>query len=286
MMKNKDFAVFILTHGRPDKVVTIDSLKRSGYTGKVYLIIDNEDRTADEYKKNFGDRVIMFDKQAVANATDEGDNFDDRRTITHARNASFEIAKELGISYFIELDDDYTGFYYKFNDKLQYKEIRVLNLDSVLDSILDFYKSINCASVAMAQNGDFIGGEESSFAVDVMLKRKCMNTFICSTSRKFKFVGRMNEDVNTYTSLGSRGVLFFTIPNVAIIQKQTQSSSGGITEMYKDYGTYVKSFYTVMFAPSCTVIKEMGYKKRRLHHAISWGNAVPKIVSESLVKLN
>lgn len=64
-MRN-DFAVFILTHGRADNVATMGALKKGGYTGKWYMIIDNEDETVDQYHKNFGpEHVIMFDKQAA-----------------------------------------------------------------------------------------------------------------------------------------------------------------------------------------------------------------------------
>ena len=38
-MRN-DFAVFILTHGRADNVVTVPAIKKAGYTGKIYFIID------------------------------------------------------------------------------------------------------------------------------------------------------------------------------------------------------------------------------------------------------
>lgn len=49
-MRN-DFAVFILTHGRADNVVTVPAIKKAGYTGKIYFIIDDEDEQAEEYKK-------------------------------------------------------------------------------------------------------------------------------------------------------------------------------------------------------------------------------------------
>ena len=52
-MIDKNFAVFILTHGRPNNVKTYKTLKRFGYTGKIYIIIDNEDTSADDYYKNF-----------------------------------------------------------------------------------------------------------------------------------------------------------------------------------------------------------------------------------------
>lgn len=240
-----DFAVFILTHGRPDNVITLKTLRKCGYTGKVYFIIDNEDKTADKYYANFGTEFVkMFDKKKYADECDECNNFDERRTITMARNACFDIAKEIGVTYFIELDDDYTQFKFRFENKLGY-EASVKNIDTCFGSLLSYYKSINCLSIAISQGGDHIGG--FSFT---KLKRKCMNSFMCSTERPFKFVGAMNEDVNTYTTLGSRGELFFTYTSLQLTQKQTQSQSGGITDMYLKYGTYCKSFTTVMNMPS------------------------------------
>ena len=102
-----DFCAFILTHGRPDNVKTLKTLEKAGYTGKVYIVIDDEDDNEQEYRK-------------------------------------------------------------------------------------------------IAQGGDFIGGAKSlNFRKGIL--RKAMNTFICDTERPFTFVGRINEDVNTYVTLGSRG---------------------------------------------------------------------------------
>ena len=46
-MNKSDFAVIILTHGRHDRVYTIDSLRKSGYTGEIYLLCDDEDKQLD-----------------------------------------------------------------------------------------------------------------------------------------------------------------------------------------------------------------------------------------------
>ena len=43
MMRNKDFVAFILTHGRADNVITYNTLRNHGYTGRIVLIIDDED---------------------------------------------------------------------------------------------------------------------------------------------------------------------------------------------------------------------------------------------------
>lgn len=281
-MRNKDFCVFILTHGRPEKVVTYDALIKQGYTGKIYIVIDDEDDRAGEYMARYGDMVKIFSKLDISKTFDTADNFSDRRTIVYARNACFGLAKVLGIRYFMELDDDYPCFAYKFNCALEYQERNILSLDKVFDELLEYYKSIPALTIAMSQNGDFIGGKNSGFASELKPKRKAMNSFICSTDRPFKFVGRINEDVNTYTNLGSRGKLFMTIPNVALHQITTQKNKGGMTDIYLDSGTYVKSFYSVMYMPSCVKIGTMGDKHKRLHHKVRWDNCVPKILKEEV----
>lgn len=91
----------------------------------------------------------------------------------------------------------------------------------------------------------------------------------------------MNEDVNTYTTLGSRGELLLTVTDFMLNQRQTQATKGGMTDLYLDSGTYLKSFYSVMMMPSCVKIKGMGVSNIRLHHSVSWRHCVPKILSEN-----
>ena len=135
----------------------------------------------------------------------------------------------------------------------------------------------------MAQGGDFIGGASSGTFKKGIL-RKAMNSFVCSVDRPFRFVWRINEDVNTYTLLGSRGKLLFTLTNVSLVQTQTQHNKGGMTGTYLDSGTYVKSFYTVIYMPSCVTVRIMGDKHKRIHHNISWNNCVPCIIDEKYKK--
>jgi len=268
-----DFAVFILTHGRPDNVITYKTLQKCGYTGKLFFIVDNEDKTVDQYKRNFGeDKVIIFDKKAEADKCDEGNNFDERRTITMARNACFVIAESLGITHFLELDDDYYYFGYRF--EIGAKKCKSIN--GAFACILDFYNKTNVTTIALSQGGDHIGGFSG-----VKLKRKAMNSFFCSTLRPFRFIGAMNEDVNTYTTRGSRGDLFLTFTGMQLDQKDTQSQGSGITDMYLRYGTYCKGFTTVMMQPSSVKVAMMQSISPRLHHAINWKTTVPQIIRET-----
>jgi hypothetical protein len=281
----RKFAALILTHGRPDRVFTYDSLKKHGYTGDVFFVIDNLDKTAEDYVKRFGkDRVIMFDKPAIAKTFDQADNFNDFRAIIYARNASFEIAKKLGLDVFVQLDDDYTSFQYRFDQDLKYAPKALHNLDRVFTAIVEFLFSSGASSVAMAQGGDFIGGQWGSFGQGVTLFRKAMNSFFCRVDKPFTFVGKINEDVNAYTHLASKGLLLFTINQVNLNQMTTQANSGGMTDLYLDSGTYVKSFYTVMLQPSSVKIGVIRDHRTRIHHSVRWRNTVPKIVAEEFKK--
>lgn len=289
-MKHDNFAVFILTHARPNNIKTLASLKHAGYTGKIYFIVDNEDKTIDEYIQNYGaENVKIFNKKEMADLVDEGNNFDERRTITHARNACFNIAKEIGVKYFIQLDDDYTYFKYRIVEDGIEKRKFIKDINRIFDYLVEFYINTGVYSVAFAQGGDFIGGSKGSPWVTDPTRpfkaRKSMNSFVCSTDRVFQFIGAMNEDVNTYTTLGSRGALFFTIPILELSQAQTQSQAGGITDMYLRYGTYCKAFTTVMMMPSSVKVSILHTTKPRIHHLINWATTAPRIINERHKKL-
>jgi hypothetical protein len=279
-MKINDFVAFILTYGRPDKVLTLDTLNKQNYKGDYYLVCSVDDSRLPDYISKYGDKVITFDKNDYINDYDLGDNFHDKRgVIIYARNACFDIAEKLGYKYFIELDDDYTDFRYKFNDKGDYIDKKTIkDISITFNYLLEFYKKIPALSIAFAQGGDFIGGKNSKRSINT--KRKAMNSFICSTERRFKFFGRINEDVNTYVNLGSRGYIFLQINQVALNQMITQKNKGGMTELYLDSGTYIKSFYTIIYNPSSVKICLMGNKNKRLHHRINWNNTTPKILDE------
>lgn len=282
-MRN-NFAVFILTHGRPDRVITLETLKKCNYTGKWYLVIDNEDAKANEYFEKYGrDKVLQFDKLAISKTFDTCDTFDDRRTIVYARNVCFKLAKELGIDYFLELDDDYTNFRFRVEKDGVLRTIYCKHLDEVFEAMLDFLDIPSISTVALAQTGDFIGGTSSN-VFKKKLCRKAMNSFFCKTDKPFTFIGRINEDVNTYVNLGTKGELLFTVAECSLDQLATQSNKGGMTDVYLDSGTYLKSFYSIITNPSCVKIGLMGQSNKRIHHKILWDYCLPKIISDKYKK--
>lgn len=282
-MENNDFAVFILSHGRANNIYTYNALTNAGYTGRRIILIDDEDDQAQDYIEKYGEEVHIFNKKEAAKQTNTCDNFPGRSAVVFARNAVYDVARKLGIKYFLQLDDDYPYFEYRFNHKGVYGCSRVKSLDQVIEILLTYYKSIPAKRIAIAQGGDFIGGKDGSNA---KLKpiRKCMNTFFCSTDRPSLFQGRMNEDVISYTLSASRGELFLTITDLSIKHISTQSLPGGMSDEYLSHGTYVKSFYAIMAHQSSIKIRMMGDAHRRLHHSVKWANTVPKILPETARK--
>lgn len=280
-----NFAAFILTHGRPDKVYTLDALVAAGYTGRYYLVIDNEDDKIEEYKDRFGaDKVVVFDKAAMAERVDEGDNFEGRGVVLYARNACFDIAKDLGLDYFVQLDDDYNHFTFRFVKKGRFRGANITDMDQVVGWMVDYLEKTGAMAVAFAQGGDFIGGAGGRNWREGVL-RKAMNSYFCKTDRRFWFRGKMNDDVNTYVTLGKAGGVFLTITDIMLNQKPTQSQDGGITDFYIEYGTYFKSFMPVMMNPTAVKIGMMGNKDLRIHHKVLWSKAVPKILNERYKKV-
>lgn len=275
-----DFAIFILTHGRPEQMCTLDTLDKTNYNGKWYLVLDNEDETIEDYRKKYGDaHIYIFDKRKAMARTDAMDNFSKANAIVYARNQSYAIAKELGIKYFLQLDDDYSGLQMRYVENGKLKQVAPYDLNSIIDAMIEFLEASDAETVAFAQGGDFIGGVKGGKFHKGIL-RKSMNSFFCRVDRPIQFKGTMNEDVTTYTTLGSRGKLFFTITSVNIVQKATQSLTGGMSEEYSTSGTFNKSFYTVMSMPSAVKVGVLNTSHPRIHHEIKWDNCVPKILNK------
>ena len=68
---------------------------------------------------------------------------------------------------------------------------------------------------------------------------------------------------------------------ITTVTEDTQVLKGGMTEIYRDNGTYRKSYYTLLALPACTKIAIVtGGRNYRIHHNIVWNNCVPKIISD------
>lgn len=273
------YAIFIPTYKRPDNVITYKTLKNANYTGKIYLIVGDDDEMLEDYKKKYKDSVIVFSKEKIRPSVDMCDNFERRNCVVFARNAMFDIAKDLGLDCFCVLDDDYERIAFRRILGSSLKDFKVQDIQSIIECCFKYLaetKNLDC--FALAQNGDFVGGKDTFEKINH--KRKIMNAYFFKTNKPIRFNGSINEDLNASVYEGQRGKVFFTINDVSIHQKETQQNAGGLTDIYLDMGTYVKSFYSVIVAPNCVKICAMGNSDLRLHHKVNWNGACAKIIRQ------
>lgn len=277
-MESKDFAVFILTHGRAETISTHRALRDGGYTGKIYIVIDNEDDQEDLYREKFGDMVIQFDKRDYVAKTDLGDLDDDRRIGVFARNFIQDEAKRLGYKFHLQLDDDVHGFGYRFVQDGKLRSVKCNHLDEVFSGMVELMKETPITSLSFVLSSYYLGGAENK-NFDKGMIQKTMTTFLMRADDVQYFNMRMNDDITTSLINGMRGKLYYTYMPVMVYVDATQVQHGGMTEIYQKNGTYRKSFYSVMCCPSCVKVSAMGITEYRIHHEIKWNYAVPKLLS-------
>lgn len=281
-MESKDFAVFILSHGRADTITTYKALRDGGYTGRTYVVIDNEDDQEELYRQKFGDDIIQFDKRDYLVKTDLGDLDTDRRIGVFARNFIQDEAKRLGYKFHLQLDDDVHGFTYRFAQGKVLRALHCSHLDEVFSGMVEYMKETPITSLSFALSAYNMGGVDGS--IKDGMTRKTMTTFLMRADDVQYFHMRMNDDITTSLINGMRGKLYYSYLPIEVEVDKTQVKAGGMTDIYQKNGTYRKSFYSVMCCPSCVKVSAMGITDYRIHHTISWNNAVPKLLSERWCK--
>lgn len=235
-----DYAIFILSHNRPE-CQTYKFLKRTGFTGKIFIILDDKDEAIDLYKSNFGEECIfIFNKQDYV-WVDMFDNFKQMLSPVYARNATFEFAKNLGIDYFIMLDDDISGAQYRFMDKGKCKAQKVGHSQNLFDLIVKEFstkKSIGVLSFNLQTNffGDLCA-----------YKRDPISMFLLRTNTAIRFRGRFAEDVDFSVRLSNSGLftiaindVLLSVPNAANgIQKGGLQSDDYKRAIVKRYNRFI-----------------------------------------------
>lgn len=278
------FTVFILSHGRANNVPTVQTLRKAGYSGRIAIVLDDLDSQVDDYKENFLDvEIVVFSKAKYFGTFDQMDNFGIQPSPIYARNAMWDIARERGLDTFCVMDDDYTKIEHRINSLGDYeKPITTTQANETFKAYCEYLIESGQSVIAMAQGGDFIGGAESN-KVKLGLEplRKMMNVYFFHVDRPITFISTLNDDLTTSLKENQQGNPVLTSMLTSVVQRETQQSAGGLTGIYLDRGTYVKSFYSVIFAPSAVKVAAMGDTTMRIHHEVRWNNIAPKIIRES-----
>lgn len=171
-----DFAIFIMSYNRAENIATLRTLEKANYTGKYYIIISDDDPQIEKYKEIYKEKLYIFNKDEIEPMFDTYDNGGSKSCIIYARNYCFLLAKELGLKYFLQFDDDYIELAYRYPKDGKLKICNIKEFDKIVDITIDFLEDTGALTVAFAQHGDFIGGLNNDF-LTTRVKRKAMNSF-------------------------------------------------------------------------------------------------------------
>lgn len=247
----KDFAVVIISHGRPN-CETVKTLRESGYTGEIYIVVDDEDKTKDEYLRLYGeDHVHIFHKHEWF---DVGDNLDSPRTVgVFARNECLKVAKEHKLKYYLEMDDDLKSLSFRYNDNGHLRGKPVKKFDAVLEAICDYFDNSTIDCLGFGNAVDYIGGVPTF--EHGRTNRLPMNSFFLRTSNDFLWKGRNSDDLITplnQQKIGEYWCKFIPVQATYDVwsPKKGSKEKGGSIELYNELGSYRLRFYGVVFHPS------------------------------------
>lgn len=286
----------ILSYGRPQKVYTYKALRRQGWTGPVRILCSDDDPSLPVYREHYPGEVLIFSKDKYRSLVDEGQNYDSsQKAPLYARRAIHDLITPDTADLVWELDDDYT-YIWAVANKAGYSYTMIgsylpATLDYIVDQVAVFMKNTPAVrTLAFAQAGDFY----SSLLSDNMYysrgalrftHRKAMNSFFFrTTDPPLPFAGTLNDDVNMYLDLALRSpFISLTYPLYVINQRVTQQNPGGMTDIYRRDGTFVKSMHTVIRYPAAVKVKALN--STRWHHSVDWNKIQVKIISEKLRKI-
>lgn len=277
------FAVFITTHGRVDRVATYDTLKRCGYTGKIYIVADNEDEQLQRYLNRFPD-VLVFNKQLQFNKCDKVIATQQKASVTYARNAVEAYAKHFMLDAFMVVDDDITGFRYRWVDGDSVRSLAVNNgMDDVLSLYAQYIIDHNIAVTSFAHMMFYISGTHN-LDKRISEQREISQLFIRNTKFEIDWIGVMRQDILTNMVTAKMGMIWWVLPFItydAEPMNETGENLGGMKEAYDNISEFRRTFLGVIVSPFCI---KVGCANERIKMSWNKESAYPLVVSSRYKK--
>jgi hypothetical protein len=271
-LKEKINTIYIISKGRP-QCYTAKVLKKINYPGKWFIVLGNNDETINEYKKIWGeDRIIIFDWFSQIKKTKFLDNFFDKLPsgASPVRNATRDISYSRGELRHWQFDDDYVNFgYFSFKEK-KFKTIKDGKiLEYFLFKITEFGYKINLPNVGFSLAHETYPEEASNFS------KRIFNAHNLNNLNFVEWEGRLNDDLINAIKVYKFGQSEFSFKFLNTKPFETQKVKGGLTDIYKDYGTVLKTMYAILYEPKVT---KLVIKFGRYHHETDWKLITPKIL--------
>lgn len=281
-MTNKNYCIFIISHKRSENIITLNTLKRLNYKGKIYIVIDDLDVEKDIYIKNY-ENVLVFNKLDYFKKTEKLTNKKILSVALYSRRFIEDFTKENDIKNFVVFDDDILDFKIRFKTKDKIISENINDFNTILDFYFEFLNSANIGMLGFGNETSYFG--KNCFDND--LKRRIFNGFVRNRDIDFEWLGIYAEDFISCVENGKKGFIclecmYVKLEAMCKQQLKTKNQKGGMEEAYNELTDYEKSMYAVISNPSCFIVAPN--RKGKLIIKCKWDNAIPKIINRRYKK--
>lgn len=274
-----DFAIYVMSHERSNDMATVKSLRKSGFTGEIIVVIDDLDSEADIYKDKIDEMentsLMVFSKSEVAKNLDLMDNFGALGLGVYARIAIMEDAKKSGREIYGIFDDDVTEFTYRYDYYGTMKTKPIRDMDEIVNAMCEFLSVPKISILSFKNSGGYFGGVNGEFKRGFGYRPD--QTYFCK-GWDIPFRGSRSDDEIGNAGTWRKGQCAYSIYSISHKTPSRGSNSGGMNADYAKNSMYTVNMYLVMDDPSSCYISgdKIKYKPNCRR---------PKVLAES-VKYN
>ncbi len=243
-------AIFIISHNRADRVETYDTLRNAGYTGQIYVVIDDEDPQKCKYVDRFGKECIVFRKEHFMEITDTISQEKKKSSPVYARNfVEFEASK-LGIDAFGMFDDDVKNLRYRWVEDGKAKSLGITkNLDIVIDTYMDYMVKCDMAAVSFANVMLYVGGVDG-IEHRIIGNREMYQIHFRNAKFPVEWKSNINNDTITELLYSRRGYHYWSLPFIVYDSPKMNTLPGGMKAVYDSLSEFDRAFMATISVPS------------------------------------
>jgi len=272
------FAIFILSHKRADRVETYSTLINSGYTGEVFIVIDNEDPQKLMYQKRFENLLLEFNKSKWIERTDTVTNDKRKSSPVYARNYIEYTAKVMGYDAYIVMDDDITNLRFRYVENYVSKSQALKSsLDEVLEAYINYLLTAKIATLSFATVMVYAGGVHN----EADMVRLANHRYTCQIHMRnlafpVDWISLANNDSISANNTAKIGYLWWSLPFIVYDSPKMNTLPGGMKEVYDGVSEFKRAFMSTVVSPS---VCRVGCSKNRLAIKRNLKAAYPVIIS-------
>lgn len=271
--------ILIPSYHRPYNIKTAKYFLKKGWDPKkIHIVIDDE---ADDRVDYENETELLGCNLHIFNMAEARARFDyvhrpsvSRRSAGQARNMFYDLVKDLGIDFYLVIDDDTTN--YQVRPYAVYtRSAKGEDLVNVFDAIKEFMLKRKIGVFGLSQTGDM-------FAVPYLnvLRNKVMNTTFINTKYIYRGErGIQDNDTSQFVGIMNEGYFTGSLASgLVLAQTASAKQDGGLTDLYRENKLLNKSLVTPIQFPTAIHAEKQQKNGGRLHHKINARYLYPKIL--------